>query len=281
MTDPTPEVHVDDTSGAAPTNAEPQIQLVASDTPALEPDATTDGNASGEPAQKYFGKYNSMDEAEKGYTESQSAMHRANEEAAALRNALDVIKTQTPAPNQGPPDQDAANDQFRAFAEQNPLAAIEFVADKMYQRRDAERTQAQSQMMGEYQKFAGDPNYSDVAGQVMQNLSLHQGTPNVELEFLKAKVAHMQSNSATQQVTDAAMSQRMHVESGSSRQPDSTLRIELDPDANRVKDAFKMNDEEWVRLNRNAALSQQGGQTGRKPVTIDEYRARKAGQTNG
>lgn len=151
----------------------------------------------------------------------------------------------------------------------------------MYQRRDAERTQAQSQMMGEYQQFANDPNFADVAGQVMQTLSMHQGTPNVKEAFLEAKLAHIQANAATQQVTDAAMNQRMHVESGVSRQPDSTLRIELDADANRVRDAFKMNDEEWTRLNRNTAMSQQRGEAGKKQFTIDQYRARKAGQTNG
>jgi hypothetical protein len=279
MTDNTPEVQTDDTSGAAQPNAEPQVQLVAADTQPLEPDAQTDGDASVEPAPKYFGKYNSLEEAEVGFAESQSAMHRANEEAAAYRKALDAVQP-TPAA-QPQPDMEHLNDTFRGQLETDPWNTLMAFTRNAIQQDRSQVQQEQSQMMGEYQKFANDPEFSADAAAVMQQLPFQQN-PDVEKAFLRAKLQRMQTTTATQSTQDAALAQRMHVESGGTRPSDNTMRIELDADSARIRNVFPdlQDDAAWAELNRRTAVAKQMGLTGKKQVNIDQYRAMKKGGGN-
>ena len=227
------------------------------------------------PPEMILGKFNSQADLENAYQEVERKLHETSEQKSVYERALESIQgNQTTQTQQPAPDMDAANDQFRTFAEQNPIGAIEFVAEQIVNRREQARTQAQSGMMTRFNTFSEDQLYRDVAPIVMQKMALDPSI-DVEKEFMAAKIAQMTTNAQTQGVMQAAQTQRMHVETGSSRQADNTLRIEVDPDAHKLRGAFNDlgDSEEWKNLNIRTAKIQELKSSPKAPVSIDQWTA--------
>jgi hypothetical protein len=277
MTDE-PTAQATDTSEPAPQETDGDtLQFEIADTPGAEPTVEPTGDAP--PPEKYFGKYDSMEDAERGFQEAQRAMHEKAEEAAAYRKALEAVQTPAQQPQYaGQPDRDTLNDQFRSHLESDPFNALTAHAKYVFQQEQEAVRQQQQALMGEVQKYSTDPNFQDVAADVMQRLPYEQN-PNVESMFLRAKIAKMTQQQATQSTQAAAQTQRMHVESGAATSPSDVLRIEVDPDARRVQQAFRDDDARFTDDNKVAAAVKQMGLGGKNPVSIDEYREarRKAG----
>jgi hypothetical protein len=208
-------------------------------------------------------------------------MHERTEENAVLRKALEQINPQTTQPQATPhvgPDMDAINDQFRAFAEQNPIGAVEYVAEQIVNRREQARQEAQVGMMGKFNELSANPIYAGVAPTVMQQMALNPAL-DVEKAFMGETIKAMAANAQTQAVSQAAQSQRMHVETGSSRASDNTLRIEVDPDAHKLRGAFPdLQGKEWEDLNIRAAKLQQLKPSPKSPVSIVDWQAVKEGK---
>ena len=281
MTDNTPEGTPTDTSAPAPQDGL-TIEFADADTQGAEPVGHDQGDAVAPEPQSitFAGKeYPSLAEAERAYQEAQRVMHERSEEAATYRKAIESIQAPIPAPQMGQPgSNEALNDQFRSQLENDPWNTLQAFVRHNIQQEQAQAAQHQSAMMGEVQQYAQDPLYQDVAQDVMRQLPFTP-EPNVENMFLRAKLQKMQDAMTNGGAAAAAQAQRMHVESGTSRQPDNTLRIQIDPDAHRVKGAFRDTDEGFVASNKVAAVIKQQGMGGKNPVSLDQYRAarRKAG----
>lgn len=275
MTTENPTAEAEDTPTAAPQEdapTEPTFEFA--DTPTEGPDATGQEEAV-PPEEPIFGKYTSMEEAERAYKEAERMAHERAEEAATYRKALETVQP-TPAAQYPQPDQGQVDEQFRGHLEESPWQTLNMFVEHKWNELESRKSQTQSAMMQEYQKYASDPAFADVAPQVMQNLAMEQN-PDVEKIFLRTKIAAMQNGATVKAASDAALGKRMHVESGSSRQPADTIRVEIDPEAKRMQKAFGMSDAEFQDLNRRTAMAKMSGKTGRAPVSIDEWRAAKGG----
>lgn len=277
MTDE-PTAVAEDTPTAVPQEETPEEGLTFefADTPAEGPEATgQQEEASPEEQEKIFGKYTSMEEAERAFKESEQRMHQAAEEASVYKKALAVVQP-TPAPH-AQPDQEQIDEQFRGHLEQSPWQTLNTFVEHKWSELENQKTQQQSALMQEYNRYANDPMYADVAPQVMQSLALEQN-PDVEKLFLRTKIANLQNGAASKAASSAAQGRRMHVESGSSRQAGGITRIEIDPDARRTQKAFGMSDAEFNELNKRVAMQQMSGTKGRAPVSIDDWLAQKGGK---
>lgn len=249
-----------------------------------QPDLSAEGQGEGAettppPPEWSLGKFESPEQLAKAYQEVEKTMHERSEEAATYRKALESINTQTTqqqATPQAGPDMDAVNDQFRAFAEQNPIGAIEYVAEQIVNRRDQAKQEMQTGIMSKFNELSANPIYKGVAPTVMQQMALNPQM-DVEKAFMAETIKSMAAGAQTQAVSQQAQSQRMHVETGSSRQSDNTLRIEVDPDAHRLRGAFGdlQGGKEWEDLNVRAAKLSQIKQSPKAPVTIADWQ--KAG----
>jgi len=226
-------------------------------------------------------KFETPEAMAQSYQEVERKLSETSAQKSVYERALESIQgNQTTQPAHQPaPDLDAVNDQFRTFAEQNPIGAIEYVAEQIVNRREQARTQAQSGLMNKFNELSANPLYQDVAPGVMQKMALDPGL-DVEKEFMAAKIAQMQTNAQVQGVTQAAQAQRMHVETGSSRQADNTLRIEVDPNANRIRGAFNdlEGSQEWKDLNVRAARLQEMKESPKSGVSIDQWSAVREGK---
>jgi hypothetical protein len=229
------------------------------------------------PPVKYFGKYDTVEEAERGYKEAEREMHQAKEEAAAYRKAIENI-SQIPAQGQQqPPDTEAMNEQLRGHLESNPFPTLMSLAKMAIQQEREVENQQKSRLMGEFKKFSSDPSYKDVAQEVWQSIQ-YDPAPNVEMAFLRAKISRLSNGQARQSASNEAMNQRMHVESGRSAQPAETIRVELSPDARRVQGAFNMRNEDFVALNKRVAQKKLRGEREKAPVSIDDWIAQGGGR---
>lgn len=267
MTD-NPEANTEVTPAPAPQEGseptEPTFQLA--DTP--EDGPSVDANEV--PPDKIFGKYDSMEDAEQAFKEAEQRMHQATEEASTYRKAVENFSQTPQAPQVPAPDNEAMNEQLRGHLEENPFGTImNMIKMGVGQEREAD-AHAKSQRLNEFQKFSSDPAYQDVAQEVWQSIQLDPN-PNIEMSFLRAKISRLSNSQATQNTSDAALGQRMHVESGGSKPPIESIRVELSDDARRVAGAFDMNHEEFTALNKRVAERKIQGTRDKAPVSIDDW----------
>lgn len=78
-----------------PVDSQPATEPPAEGTPAASPDETLAKESTSEPARLYFGKYKTIEEAERGYWESTHAMNSAKAEADTLRRQVEGVKQAT------------------------------------------------------------------------------------------------------------------------------------------------------------------------------------------
>ena len=269
MTD-NPEANPEGTPTSAPqdgsgeTPNEPTFQLA--DTP--EDGSSVEAVES--PSEKIFGKYDTMEDAEHAFKEAEQRMHQATEEASTYRKAVENFSQTPQAPQAPAPDNEAMNEQLRGHLESNPFSTLMSLVNMGIQQSKDTENQQKAQTMGEFKKFASDPVYQGVAQDVWQSIQL-EAAPNVEMSFLRAKLSQLSNSQTTEATSNAAMNQRMHVESGGSKQPVDSIRVELSDDARRVAGAFNMNPEEFVNLNKRVAQRKIQGERDKAPVSIDDW----------
>jgi len=201
-----------------------EIEVV--DTPAAPAAAVPEA-----PPALIFGKYRSLEDAEKAYSEAQRVMHERSQEAATYRKMLDerAAPPPTPAYQQPPVDLDG---QFRERLAENPGAVIfeaaRFAANQIVQ----EREKSQREMVKKYQSYASQPGYADVAQQVASQLPFANENPidPVEGVFLRARLAKLEAQLANN--TTASQINPPYVEPGgmARRAGVNSMRVELDSD---------------------------------------------------
>lgn len=267
------EVDAEDTSSSTPQEGseEPMFQLA---------DTSDDGpiaDADDSPSELIFGKYKTMEEAERGYKEAEHMGLQAKEEVSTLSKAIQNF-SQTPQMPQAPaPDNEAMNEQLRGHLETNPFPTLMSLAKMAIQQEKQVENQAKSQMMGEFKKFASDPAYQGVAQEVWQDLQF-EDSPNVEMAFLRKKVSQLSNSQNTQSTPDDPTNSRMFAETGSGKPPVKGITVELSEDARRVQGAFGDSNEDFIALNKRVAQRKVSGGRDKAPVSIDDWIAEGGGK---
>lgn len=209
----------------SPSPAPMEIEIV--DTPVAAPEAPA------APPALIFGKYRTLDDAEKAYSESQRAMHEKAQEAATYRKVLDERQAPVATPHQAPPvDFDG---QFRERLADNPAATIFEMTKYAAKQMIEEREQNQRELVRKYQSYASRPEYASVAQEVAAQLPFAQENPvdPIEGTFLRARIAQLEaqvSGGVNRTVNPP------YVEPGGAarRTGASSMRVELDPDTSRM-----------------------------------------------
>lgn len=274
-----PKGSVEDTAMQAPQSDKGDGPIVEfADTPADAPETGERGPEAPPEPQMYFGKYTSMEEAEKAFKEAQRGFHEAKEEASVYRKAIESLQsqpqTQGNMPHTGMGNMDEINEKFRSQLESDTWGTLSAFVRHVYNNERQAEAQRQNAMMGQYKQYASDPQFADVAADVMQQLAYEQN-PNVEVAFLKAKLDRLQRGQAVQSATDQVNAQRNFVEPSRGRQSEAeVLRIEMDPEARRVQRAFGLSEDQYRELAKSTAMAKVGGQIGKVPVSIDQWRGR-------
>ena len=266
----------EDTS--TPDPQEPTVQLVDVDNQGEPEGGSQETTAAPEPQgeQLLAGKFKSPEDLANAYQEVERLAHERSEEAATYRKIIEQQQPQTTPAPQPVPDQAALNEKFRAQLAEDPWGTLTNFVKFNVQQGQQQQTAQQQERMNEVNHYASQPEFKDVANEAVSMLTYGQ-EQDVEKAFLRAKIANM--GKAQSQPTQAPLAPGMHVESGSSRQSDNTLNIQLDPDANRVRNAFGMDEKQWVDLNKRTAQMKQATQgTARPQVSIEQWRAMQGGK---
>lgn len=234
------------------------------------PEGTPEGggaavSAQPQPQERLIaGKYRTIEEAEKGLTEAQRAMHEAREKAAAYEKML-VERANQPIPSQhsSPPDMDES---IREKLADKPASTIFQMINDVWEYKWQQQQAQQRQVMTRFQQFAGQPGFADVANEVAQQLPFAtEPIDPVEGTFLRARIAKLEQ--MLTRGNGAAPQAPLHVESGSGARPGAnTMRVELEQ-ADRARRIFGDRTEELAK--RAAKLKTTLG--GRTSMSIDEY----------
>ena len=255
---------VADTASAAQPSQTPPVEIEIVDTPTAPVAEAVAAPAANPPL--YFGKYRTVEDAEKAYSEAQRAMHEKAQEAATYRKLLDERAAAPPPQYQQPPAVDL-DGKFRERLAENPAETIfemtRFAAKQMIE----EQTRAQRELVKKYQTYSSRPEYASVAQEVASQLPFAHEQPidPVEVAFMRAKLAKMEAAMAN----TASNVNVPYVEPGGAarRTGAGAMRVELDPDTAKMRQF----DERKVRdLARIVAMQKNNGGTMRE-MTIDDW----------
>lgn len=209
----------------APAPMEIEIVETPVSAPAAEPAA---------PPALIFGKYRTVEDAEKAYSEAQRAMHEKSQEAATYRKMLDE-RASAPSPQAQAPPVDF-DGQFRERLAENPAQTIFEMTKYAAKQMIEEREKGQRELVRKYQSYASRPEYASVAQEVAAQLPFAQENPidPVEGSFLRARIAQLEA-----QVSGAAAPRPVAVPfvtpgGAASRTGAGSMRVELDPDTSRM-----------------------------------------------
>jgi hypothetical protein len=249
----------------------------------VDAEPSSDDSTPAEPEQGLIlGKYKTIEEQLAAHKEAERAMHAAKEEAAAYKAALENIGTQIPAQNTAPPDVDGINEQFREQLENDPLGTMQQFFQ--YQLQDAQRIgmERQEAVMKEYQTFATNPDFADVADDVMRELP-HLQNPDIEKIFMAKKLDRLKSGAQEVQLDASnreALGRKMHVESGGVGLPKAeTVKIENDANGRAIQNVFGMDEKSYESLSKRAAYVEKYGtlnkMTGKKELDIGQWEQMK------
>ena len=264
--DPVLDQQAPDTAPAAPQSQAPapmEIEIV--DTPAVAPDAAA---APAAPPQTGFGKYNSLEDAEKGLKELERTMHEKAQEAATYRKLLDERAAAPPTPQfqQAPADMDS---QFRERLAENPGQVIFEMTQFAARKAIEEQQRTQRDMVKKYQSYASRPEYAGVAQEVAAQLPFAQESPidPVEGVFLRARLAKLEAQLANGGVPRQVNPQFVEPGGASRRTGTNSMRVELDPDTAKLRG---LGNERMHDLARIVAKQKNAGGTMRE-MSIDDW----------
>jgi hypothetical protein len=254
--EPTP---TEDTSTTAP--QEPAVEIV--DTPQGEPEGGTTATAPTEPQTQelIFGKYSSMEEAEKAYREAEQKMHDASKEASIYRDQIESSRS-TPPQYPAQPNTEEINERFRQSLESQPFETLVALADQRAEEKFRAYTEAkereQQETFRRFRDFSDKDGYRDVADSVAKNLPFSEPADAVEASFLRERVRMLEERvkkGAGAGSTASALNQRRtFVEPGTGSGTADITRIEVDGDAKKFRSIFPgMNDEQYRKLVIDAA----------------------------
>lgn len=223
-----------DTVETAP---QPVIEVV--DTPVAAPE----GQTQAQPAQAplYFGKYRTLEDAEKAYSEAQRQMHEKAKEASIYRQ---MVEERQAAPTPAPAPAVDFGEKFREKLADDPWGTLTSMMEFQVNRRlEAERANQLAQLK-KYQEFSSRPEYADIATDVASQLPFaQQPIDPIEGAFLKAKLAKLESQLAGGGMARPVTPPFVEPGNNASRGNNSSIRVELDSDAARFKaDPNKMRD---------------------------------------
>jgi hypothetical protein len=221
----------------APDTVAPQVQQTSApasmeieivDTPAAAPEPQA------APPALIFGKYRTIEDAEKAYAEAQRAMHEKSQEAATYRKVLDERQAAPVTPHPAPPPVDF-DGQFRERLAENPAATIFEMTKYAAKQMIDEQQRTQRELVRKYQSFASRPEYASVAQEVAAQLPFAQENPidPVEGSFLRARIAQLEAQVSGGLNRPVSVP---YVEPGgmARRAGTGTMRVELEPDTSRM-----------------------------------------------
>jgi len=276
-----PKAGAEDTSVETPgTVDEPKlaIEFAEPETVTAEP-TVNDGEGAGavEPQpQQIFGKYATIEDAEKAYQEAQRKMHEATQEASAWRQVVQ----QTPQPGYGhppPPDPGQMDEAFREQWENSPYMTMQAAIQSAIQSSQQASMNQQSQTMQMVEQLGANPEYADVKDAVLQKLP-YNPRADIEKLFMQEKLAKVQRDFAVKKEDLSAIEgkkTRMHVEAqGAGRVGTEKLTIQISAAEREAAKKLGLNEDDIVNaMKRKMAYSGKVDKFGRPDMerTIADF----------
>jgi len=233
-----------------------------------------------EPTDAGGSNYKSIQAAEQAAEEAKRRMHEATEEAAELRGRVSQFEQQQQTfqqqqqrsqQQQGSQTRDEQNEMFREHLSEDPIGAFERMVGVINQSHQNQTTQQQQQVMDDYNHFASDPEFADVADEVAKALPTTKET-SMESLFLKTKMNKLKNFGATQKAED--MSRKAFSESGVGQgSRDDGVQIVVGPEERKFARAFGMSDKDLRKHLVDTYKRNKGKIDPReaRQVSIDEY----------
>lgn len=249
-------------------NADAGMKFELVDTPEGTPEGGVSAQPQPAPQEKLIaGKYRTIEEAEKGLSEAQRAMHEAREKASAYEKIL-MERANQPTPPQHPPAE--MDEKFREMLANDPQGTLDSYTEWKFNQLLQKQQAQQRQVMTRFQQFAGQPGFADVANEVAQQLPFAtEPIDPVEGTFLRARIAKLEQMLTGRGTAPPAAP--LHMESGSGGRPvGNVTRVELD-DAGKARRIFGDRTEGLAR--RAAQIKTTLG--GRNSMSIDDYEGLK------
>ena len=261
------EVNPEDKGTPAPAAATPPVEIEVVDTPTPPEEVAPAPQEDKQPL--YFGKFRSLEDAEKAYSEAQRTMHEKAQEAATYRKMLDETRQAPPTPaypqQHVPQDFD---DRFREQLANNPgqtlFGMIRHVAGEMIKERD----NANLETVKKFQTFSSRPEFADVAPEVAADLPFaNQPIDPVEGLFLRRKIAKLEAALKSGAGTQPVNPQFVEPGNVARRMSNNSIRVELDPDTAKLRNLGTDKTRDLARI--IAKQKMQGGTM--REMSIDDW----------
>lgn len=255
----------EDTASAPPQVDPQQMEIEIVDTVAAAPEV--EQQAPPAPAPLIAGKFRTIEEAEKAYSEAQRAMHEKAQEAATYRKMLDEPRQAQPAPaySAAPSDYE---EKIREKLAESPGATIFDMARFAARQIMDEQQRAQRETVKKYQSFASRPEFADVAQEVAAELPFaDQPIDPIEGMFLRKKLQKLEAQLAGGVPQREVAPPFVESGNGGRRAMSSALRVELDADTAKLR---PLGQDKMRDLARVVAKQKMAGGTMRE-MSIDDW----------